>query len=296
MKGPNGLRPVITDAALARVAQIAPNVAQLLPQSESEQRQAILQPPAAVSQTASPEISAPAESGQENVLQRTSTPETGAIEQQPTYQVHVQNAAGETSTVEIKAESAEAAQAQVAAKIPAGQGLIRGVEEIPASPALAASVQGSGVQGSEGGSNRINFRDLRPGELRDRVLAQVATEANRGLTEKETRRVDGLLERFLPAAERWQRAFDGLQVTARRNDSMGALLKTGDLTLSLSLPDIARHAQEFSNPEGAELVVRHEAIHAVAVALAKEGKIDPEGTYLKLPEEAKRYEIGRAHV
>lgn len=44
VKGPNGAKPVITDAALARVKAIAPRTAVLMPADEHSQRQAILNP------------------------------------------------------------------------------------------------------------------------------------------------------------------------------------------------------------------------------------------------------------
>src|SRR5581483_9546805 len=54
VKGPEGSRPVITNAALDRVRQIAPVTAQILPQDEESQRQSILSGKTEVSQSGKP--------------------------------------------------------------------------------------------------------------------------------------------------------------------------------------------------------------------------------------------------
>jgi len=123
-KGPDGAprvevvkgKPVITDAALARVGQIAPITAQIMPGSENEQRQAIIsgQPAAAP------------------------TPAKGNL---PTFSVEVQNAKGETREVQVQAPSEAEAHTQVAQKIPAGQGLIREVTKVAEAPPVRVEPQ-----------------------------------------------------------------------------------------------------------------------------------------------------------
>jgi RNA polymerase sigma factor (sigma-70 family) len=95
-KGPDGSKPIITDAALARVQQIAPITAQILPKDEETQRQQTLKP-----------------------------------ESQPTFAVEVEGPKGEREIKQVQAPSEQAAQAQVAGEIQPGKGMVRDVTRVP---------------------------------------------------------------------------------------------------------------------------------------------------------------------
>lgn len=222
-------QPVITDSTLARVRQIAPVTAQLLPQNEETQRQSILAKGKKGSETA-PEIPAG---------------------QQPTFTVEVQNAGGETRNIEVRAADEKAARTQVAGTIKPGEGLIRDV------------TQTSEVVPAE------HTAYVPPERFEEHVVSQIQTDASqRGHTLKpeEEAAVRALVKVAAPAYERWSKAFDTVNATLEQRESAGVTFSPGTRALNLSIPDLARHAALYSAPESGEALIRHEAAHAVTTA------------------------------
>lgn len=230
-------KPVITDATLERVRQIAPVTAQLLPQSEEEQRQLILNPV---------EEKAP-KSGSVETSATQPNKKTDEVSQ-PTFAVEVQNAAGETKTVEVQAPNEKAAHSQVAATIKPGEGLIQDVTQTAAPQSSEAT------------------KYVPPDQFENHVLAQVEQEHGQALTPAQREKVGAIVRVAAPAYERWSKAFATVNATLQASGTSGASFQPGKGALAISLPDLARHAQFYSSPESGEALIRHEAAHAVTTA------------------------------
>jgi RNA polymerase sigma factor (sigma-70 family) len=238
-------KPVITQATLDRVANIAPTTRQILPASEEAQRQSILNPV---------EKNAPKSGSVESGLSQQDQ-KTGRVSQrtaegsrtepnvpQGTFAVEVQNARGETSEVEVQAADERAAHAQVAAQIPAGQGLIRSVTQI-----------------SQPEKGTKTLADHAVEQIRERMGGELTSAE-----EKNVRNIAGVLD---PHYQRWQRAFNSVEVSLLGQKSGGAGLKPGN-HLMVSIPDIIRHREIYAgDKEHAANVMAEEAIHSVSTAL-----------------------------
>lgn len=278
VKGPDGkAQPVITQGALDRIEKIAPTVRSLLPESEEKQRQAILSGRPATQQ------STPADQLSHQEQSQASSPSTepaltakgsqGSNVLHGTFSVEVERPGGKIETMQVSAPDAKAAHAQVAGSIKPGQGMVRDVVQT-SEPA---------PQGESGKAKVENFGD--------QAVQHIAHEAGRALSPAEEKTVRKLTSRLAPAVQRWQAAFSGMRVSARTYGSMGGAVDA-DSKLHLSLPDIVLHAHELASKEAPDVLVRHEAIHAVTQELTRQGKIDPVAMYRALPEEVKRYVEG----
>jgi len=261
-------QPVITDATLERIRQIAPVTAQVMPQSEGEQRQRILNPVEEIT----PE-SGSVEKGE--IQPNKKTPEIS----QPSFEVAIERPSGEVETRTVQAASAEAAKGQVAGSISPGQGMVRDVSEVPQAM--------SGFVPLDEGQKMDTAT-----ALSDEMVGQVREQAGRELQPEEEQAVRGIAERVTPAIEKFRGAFSSIQATLEPRGSMGAFTTIPEGKLVLSLPDIVRHAQEWGEPEGPDLVVEQEAIHAVADQLHQQGKIDPEGIARDMPAELREHVAG----
>jgi RNA polymerase sigma factor (sigma-70 family) len=240
-------KPVITQGTLDRVADIAPAVRKILPESEEAQRQGILNP---VDKTTPESGSVEATSSQPNQKTGDVSQPTAESSQnvprgtnEPTFSVEVQNPRGETTSVEVQAADETAAHAQVAAKIPAGQGLIRSVTQISQPDA----------------DQQKSLADHAVEQIRERMGGELSPTE-----EKNIRNIAGVLD---PHYQRWQRAFNSVQVSLLPNQSGGAAVQPGNHLL-VSIPDIIRHREHFTgSKEHAANVMAEEAIHSVSTAL-----------------------------
>ncbi len=242
-KGADGLpkveivngEPVVTDAALARVRQVAPVTASLFPQSETDRRAAIL---------ASPEKSPTAKAEPKQVQQQSVQP--SQQETLPTFAVEVQNAKGETETREIQAVDEGAAKKEVAKTIPTGKGLVREVTQIAAAPAPKVAPE--------------NFIEA--------VTKSAAENKGSALTPIEKKQSETVGRVLQPHYARWSKAFDSV-------NALLASAKTGGVAfgknreLQISVRDVIAHGQLFHDTKehGANLML-HEAAHAVTTSAA----------------------------
>ena len=280
-KGPDGTKPVITDATLDRVREVAPTTAQILPQNEETQRQQIL-------------------SGEKPTETEAAKPEEG----QPTFAVEVENAKGERTVQEIQAADEDAARKQVAETIEPGQGLIRDVTELPAeqpvaqpateatTPEMAAPTAPTPEERAAVPANLGNTPAEVEKTLGDQAVSTLSQRAGRDLTADEEQSVRERITPFAEPVHRWQNIFNEINVSPQAEGSMGAALDVGTRGLKLSLPDIIQHSTELEAPQGPEAAVRHEAIHAAAIQLSNEGKIDPVGLYNQMPDDVKEWVSG----
>lgn len=220
-------KPVITDATLERVRAIAPTVAQFLPENEQSQRQAILSQGEKTGPSSSP---------------------SAATSELSTFSVDVENAGGETRSVEVKAASEDAARTQVAGTLKPGDGLIRDVTQTAAPQPESAT------------------RYIPPEQFENHIVSEVQREAGRALTPEEETGVRNLAKVAGPSYERWSKAFDTVKATLGNRQTAGLAYSPNTRALVISLPDLARHAAHYGTAESGEALVRHEAAHAVTLA------------------------------
>lgn len=272
VKGPEGARPVITDGTLERVRAIAPTVAQLLPENEETQRQTILagnQEAKNETKTGSGITPLGNEPGNEAARKTSATPLRGSAEQAgsgtpasetPTFAVEVENAKGETTVVNQPAATAAEAKSAVAKTIKPGQGLIRSVDQISQPPASAPKT-----------------------DFVERAVQSVAAEKGKALSADEEKQVRVVARVFKPHVERWEKAFESVDLTATSLAGGGAMLAKGK-KLVISVPDVVTHHMAYAgNKAHAANVVTEEAIHSVTVHLEESGAIDLVKLYKALP-------------
>lgn len=223
-------KPVITDSTLDRVRQIAPVTAQLLPRSEEQQRQTI--------------INEPETKGSEAIERKAETVST----ELPTFSVEVQDARGQTTETQVQAPDEKAARAQVAARIAPGQGLVRDVTQITSPAPAEASAY------------------VPPEKFESHVLEQISREAGRPLKEAESVEVRKLVKVAAPAYERWSKAFATINATLQSRESAGVSFSPQTKGLNIMIPDLARHAALYADSKSGNALVLHEAAHAVTTA------------------------------
>lgn len=240
-KGPDGLPkveivkgvPVITNGTLQRVRQIAPITAQLLPETEENQRATIL---AGQGEAKAP-VKAPA--GE-------SKPATTSTEALPTFAVEVQNAKGETTTKEIQASSEGEAKSQVAKSIKPGEGLVRDVSQITEAPAPR----------------------VEPKDFINHALERAYLNKGSDLTPEETKAATTVARVLKPHYERWSKAFDQVN-TFLGSKATAGLAFTKGRQLQISVRDVINHARFYRDtPQHAGNLMLHEAAHSVTTAVA----------------------------